>query len=46
MKGPVPPDDYEIPFGQAAVVREGRDVTVVALAVALVHHTLKACEAA
>ncbi|HBI44509.1 MAG TPA: dehydrogenase, partial [Planctomycetales bacterium] len=35
--------DYEIEFGKAAVVREGRDVTVVALAL-MVHHTLKACE--
>jgi 2-oxoisovalerate dehydrogenase E1 component len=30
-KGSVPEADYEIPFGQAAVVREGRDATVVAL---------------
>src|SRR5260370_2761470 len=39
VKGPVPPEDYEIPFGQAVVVREGRDATVVALAT-MVHHTL------
>jgi 2-oxoisovalerate dehydrogenase E1 component len=31
-KGPVPEQDYEVPFGEAAVVREGKDVTVVALA--------------
>ncbi|MBX9583791.1 MAG: alpha-ketoacid dehydrogenase subunit beta, partial [Gemmataceae bacterium] len=31
-KGPVPEAAYELPFGQAAVVREGKDVTVVALA--------------
>jgi 2-oxoisovalerate dehydrogenase E1 component len=43
VKGPVPPEDYEIPFGRAAVVREGKDVTVVALAVT-VHHTLKVCD--
>ena len=43
MKGPVPAGDYEIDFGRAAVVREGSDVTVVALAL-MVHHTLKACE--
>jgi pyruvate dehydrogenase E1 component beta subunit len=29
-KGPVPEDYYTVPFGQAAVKREGRDVTVVA----------------
>jgi 2-oxoisovalerate dehydrogenase E1 component len=42
VKGPVPAGDYEIEFGKAAVVREGRDVTVVALAL-MVHHMLKAC---
>jgi 2-oxoisovalerate dehydrogenase E1 component len=31
-KGSVPESAYEIPFGRAAVVREGKDVTVVALA--------------
>src|SRR5207244_11166862 len=31
-KGPVPEEDYAIPFGQAGVKREGSDVTVVALA--------------
>ena len=41
LKGPVPDGDYEIPFGQAAVVRAGKDVTVVALAL-MVHHALKA----
>jgi 2-oxoisovalerate dehydrogenase E1 component len=44
VKGPVPAEDYEIDFGRAAVVRPGRDVTVVALAL-MVHHTLKACAA-
>jgi len=44
LKGPVPEGEYEIEFGRAAVVREGRDVTVVALAL-MVHQTLKACEA-
>jgi len=44
FKCPVPEGDYEIEFGKAAVVREGRDVTVVALAM-MVHHARKACEA-
>ncbi len=43
LKGPVPEGDYEIPFGQAAVVRAGKDVTVVALAF-MVQRALKACE--
>jgi 2-oxoisovalerate dehydrogenase E1 component len=43
VKGPVPEEPYEVPFGQAAVVREGKDVTVVALA-AMVRHSLTACE--
>jgi 2-oxoisovalerate dehydrogenase E1 component len=42
VKGPVPAGEYFVPFGQAAVVREGKDVTVVALAL-MVHKTLKAC---
>jgi 2-oxoisovalerate dehydrogenase E1 component len=42
-KGPVPEEPYEIEFGKAAVVREGRDVTVVALAL-MVQKTLKAAE--
>jgi 2-oxoisovalerate dehydrogenase E1 component len=41
-KGRVPRDDYEIDFGRAAVVREGRDLTVVALAL-MVRKTLEAC---
>jgi 2-oxoisovalerate dehydrogenase E1 component len=45
-KGPVPEADAEelIPFGQAAVRREGTDVSVVALA-AMVQRTLEAAEA-
>ncbi len=43
VKGPVPEDEYFIDFGKAAVVREGSDVTVVALAL-MVHKTLSACE--
>ena len=30
LKGEVPEGDYAIPFGQAAIRREGRDVTIVA----------------
>lgn len=41
MKGPVPEEDYEIPFGQARIVRPGTDVTVVALSL-MVQHTLAA----
>jgi 2-oxoisovalerate dehydrogenase E1 component len=43
VKGPVPAEEYEIEFGKAAVVREGRDLTVVALAL-MVRRTLEACE--
>lgn len=42
IKGSVPEESYEIEFGRAVVVREGTDVTVVALAL-MVHHCLKAC---
>ncbi len=40
-KGPVPEEEYEIEFGKAAIVREGTDVTVVAIAL-MVQHTLAA----
>ena len=43
VKGAVPEEPYEIEFGRAAVVREGTDVTVVALAL-MVHHAKKACD--
>ena len=43
VKGPVPEGDYEIEFGRARVVREGTDVTVVALAL-MVHQTLAVCD--
>ncbi|HEX2923109.1 MAG TPA: pyruvate dehydrogenase complex E1 component subunit beta, partial [Chloroflexota bacterium] len=42
-KGDVPVGDYAIPFGVASVKREGRDVTVVALA-AMVSKALAAAE--
>jgi 2-oxoisovalerate dehydrogenase E1 component len=42
-KGPVPDEEYTIPFGQARIVREGQHATVVALA-SMVDLTLAACE--
>src|SRR5579863_6465158 len=42
-RGPVPEEDYTIPFGKADIKREGSDVTVVALAW-LVHEALAAAE--
>ncbi|MCA9264735.1 MAG: dehydrogenase E1 component subunit alpha/beta [Planctomycetales bacterium] len=42
-KGPVPEDVYEIPFGQARVVRAGNDVTVVAISL-MVQHAVAAAE--
>jgi 2-oxoisovalerate dehydrogenase E1 component len=42
-KGPVPEEDYEIEFGKAAIVREGKDITVVALA-NMVRKTLDVCK--
>lgn len=43
IKRHVPTEDYEIEFGRAAIVRTGRNVTVVALA-RMVHLTLSVCE--
>jgi 2-oxoisovalerate dehydrogenase E1 component len=43
VKGPVPTEDYEIEFGKARVVREGKQVTVVALA-RMVHVVHGICE--
>jgi 2-oxoisovalerate dehydrogenase E1 component len=43
LKGSVPEQPYEIPFGQAAVVRQGKDVTVVALGL-MVQRALQVCE--
>ncbi len=42
-KGHVPEQEYVLPFGQAAVVRSGKDLTVVAIA-SMVHKTLNAAE--
>jgi 2-oxoisovalerate dehydrogenase E1 component len=43
IKGPVPQAEYEIEFGKAAVLRQGKDVTVVALSI-MAPRTLKALE--
>jgi len=42
-KGPVPEEEYTIPFGVADVKREGSDVTIVAYQV-MVHKALEAAE--
>lgn len=42
-KGPVPEEQYMIPFGQADIKRQGRDVTIVATH-AMVGRSLKAAE--
>ncbi|HEX9065552.1 MAG TPA: alpha-ketoacid dehydrogenase subunit beta [Streptosporangiaceae bacterium] len=41
LSGPVPEESYAIPFGEANVVREGGDVTIVTLG-RMVHHSLAA----
>ncbi len=43
LKGPVPEGEHLVPLGKAAVVREGRDVTVVAIAF-MVRRVLEAAE--
>src|SRR5215470_2432525 len=43
LAGPVPEELYAIPFGEANVVREGGDVTIVALG-RMVHTSLEAAE--
>src|ERR1043166_3972478 len=43
VKGPVPAEEYYLEFGKASVLREGKDVTVVALAL-MAHKAMKACE--
>ncbi len=43
LRADVPEDDYTIPFGQADVKREGRDVTVVGVHT-MVHKALEAAE--
>ena len=43
-RGPVPEGHYTTPIGVAAVVREGRDLTIVATSI-MVHRALEAAEA-
>ena len=43
-KGYVPEEEYFIPFGQAAIVREGTQATVVAIG-SMVRKTIEACDA-
>jgi len=43
FKGPVPDGEHLVPFGQAAVPREGQDVTVVGIGL-MVRKTLEAAE--
>ena len=42
-KGPVPAEPYEIEFGKARIAREGRDVTVVAIAL-MVQRSISAAD--
>jgi pyruvate/2-oxoglutarate/acetoin dehydrogenase E1 component len=42
--GPVPEEEYLIPFGKADIRREGKDITVVSYSL-MVHRALKAAEA-
>jgi len=44
MKGPQPPADHILPIGKSAVVRPGRDVTVVSVS-RMVHEAVAAAEA-
>jgi len=43
MAGPVPEEGYALPFGEANVVREGNDVTIVTLG-RMVHTSLEAAQ--
>ena len=43
LRGPVPEEEYTIPFGQAAVVQPGTDVTVVAIGL-MVRRVLEAAQ--
>ncbi len=41
VKGPVPDGEHLVPFGRAAIAREGRDITIVGIAY-MVHRALEA----
>lgn len=43
LKGPVPEEEYYIPFGEADIKKEGKDVTVVTTS-RMVHESLKAAK--
>jgi pyruvate/2-oxoglutarate/acetoin dehydrogenase E1 component len=43
LSGPVSEEEYTVPFGVADVKREGKDITVVALAM-MVHHALRVAD--
>ncbi len=43
LEGEVPEESYTIPFGEAEIVREGNDVTIITLS-EMVHESLKAAE--
>jgi pyruvate/2-oxoglutarate/acetoin dehydrogenase E1 component len=43
VRGPVPDGEHMVPFGQAVVAREGRDVTIVGIAY-MVNEALKAAD--
>jgi pyruvate dehydrogenase E1 component beta subunit len=43
LEGEVPEESYTIPFGEAAIVRDGADVTIITLS-EMVHESLKAAE--
>lgn len=43
IRGEVPDEDYVVPFGQAAIRREGTDVSAIAYGL-MVHYTLEAAE--
>ena len=44
MRGPVPAEPYRVPIGKAAVMRPGRDLTIVATSI-MVHRALEAATA-